>query len=189
MTNPYPWRRRNFFIKKEFQGKFILTYALTLIGLAGLVTWILSIQMRTAIEDHLYSSHLNIQRTGDFMFDLLVRTNMFAVFGILALVLVISSIIVGRLNRHFHRMCKTLQAMSRGDFTTPDIPESRFHEITNLIHLVEDLKLHYRKKFATIHDALAEIELGCDQLPDTIRLKRGRDRLQHLLDQVYLPEE
>lgn len=188
MTNPYPWRRRNFFIKKEFQGKFILTYALTLIALAGLVTWILSIQMRTAIENHLYSSHLNIQRTGDFMFDLLVRTNMFAVVGILALVLIISSIIIGRLNRHFHRMCQTLQAMSRGNFDTPDIPESRFHEITNLIRLIGELKLHYRKKFATIHDVLAEIEQGCTELPDKHRLISGRERLQHLLDQVYLPD-
>ncbi|RMF45761.1 MAG: hypothetical protein D6751_06645 [Deltaproteobacteria bacterium] len=187
MTNPYPWRRRNFFIKKEFQGKFILTYALTLTGLAGLVTWILSIQMRAAIENHLYSSHLNIQRTGDFMFDLLVRTNMMAVIGILALVLLISGIIVSRLNRHFHRMCSTLQEMSRGNFDTPDIPESHFHEITNLIRLVEELKLHYRKKFATIHDALAEIEQACDQR-DRHRLVKGRDRIQHLLDQVYLPE-
>ncbi len=184
----YPWRRRNFFIKREFQGKFILAYALALIGLAALITWILSIKMRRALEMHLYSSHLNIERTGDFMFDLLVRTNMYAVIGILALVLLLSSIIVNRLNRHFNRMCATLRAMCRGRFDTPPIPESHFHEITNLIRLVEELKLHYREKFVSIHDALQEIEAGCEQLPDTTRLRKGRDRLQQLLDQVHLPE-
>ncbi|TYO98806.1 hypothetical protein EDC39_105175 [Geothermobacter ehrlichii] len=188
MTNPYPWRRRNFFIKKEFQGKFILSYAITLIGLAALVTWILSIKMRQALEVHLYSSHLNIERTGDFMFDLLVRTNMYAIVGILALVLLVSSIIVNRLNRHFSRMCATLNAMARGRFDTPPIPESHFHEITNLIRLVEELKLHYRERFVAIHEALQTVEAGCNQLPDRTRLQEGRDRLQRLLDQVYLPE-
>lgn len=184
----YPWRRRNFFIKKEFQGKFILIYGLTLVGLAALTTWILSIKIRAALEDHIYSSHLQVQRTGDFMLGLLVETNIYAILAILGLVILISVIIVNRLNLHFYRMGRTLKQMSSGQFSQTRQPASQFQEITQLINLVDELKVHYREKFATLNDIAGSIESSAREKVNIDQLYQGRDRLANILNQVYLPD-
>jgi len=184
----YPWRRRKFFIKKEFQGKFILAYGLTLVGLAALVTWILSIKISTTIENHIYSSHLRVTRTGDFMLGLLVETNAYAIFAILGLVILISVVIVNRLNLHFFRMGETLREMSLGHFMQPPQSPSQFHEITQLINLIEDLKVHYREKFDSLNDILKSIETTARAQADPVSLMQERDRLTQLLGQVYLPD-
>lgn len=184
----YPWRRRNFFIKREFQGKFILVYAAALIGVAGLTTWLLSIKISNALEWHLYSSHLQVERTGDFMIGLLVETNAIAILAILGLIILLTVVIVNRLNHHFLRMGLSVKAMADGDFTTPAQSPSQFHEITNVINLCEEMKMHYREKFARINEALQFIEIGCRGDGDTDQLRKGRNQLDQLLSQVYLPE-
>jgi len=184
----YPFRRRNFFIKKEFQGKFILAYTLTLVGLAALITWILSIKIRDALEWHIYSSHLRIERTGDFMLGLLVETNIIAVLAILGLVILISVIIVNRLNHLFYRMGGTLKEMARGNFDEPRQPSSQFQEMTHLVTLIEELKMHYREKFVNLNDIVQSIETAALDSNDPALLRQGRDRLAQQLGEVYLPE-
>jgi len=184
----YPFRRRNFFIKKEFQGKFILIYGLTLISLAALITWILSTKIRNALEWQIYSSHLRVERTGDFMFGLLMETNVIGILGILGLVILISMVIVNRLNLHFQRMGTTLNQMAKGDFSQPPQAPSQFQEITQLISLLEEMKMHYREKFASLDDILQSIETAASDRADTDRLMQERDRLSQLLSRTRLPD-
>jgi len=184
----YPFRRRNFLIKKEFQGKFILIFALSLIGLSGLITWVLAHKIQNALEWHIYSSHLRVERTGDFMLGLLIQTNLAAILAILALVTIVSLIVVQRLNRHFGLLGATVDAMSQGDFNSPVQPVSRFHEITNLINLVAEMKVHYRDKFVSIHEVLIDLDAACVSNANDETLRQHRNRLDSLIRKFSLPD-
>lgn len=178
----YPYRRRQFFIKKELQGKFILFYAVTLVALAGMITWALSIKIDRALEWHIYSSHLKLQRTGDLLVGLLLETNVIAIAAILALVMIISVLVVNRLNLHFYRMCNVVDAMSNGRFTAPKPPRSMFHEVSVVIDLVDELRGHYQDRYAQLRQLTRQLDSAThEDLPGI------RQRLHSYLSQTYLP--
>lgn len=186
----YPYRRRQFFIKKEFQSKFILLYTLTLVLLAGLTTWLLALKINRALEWHIYSSHLKIERTGDFISGLLFETNLEASLAILAIVTLLSMIVVKRLNRHFYRMCRTLNSMSRGEFSVDRQPPSRFHEISLVINMVEGVKATTITRYERLQQALLLLEAGCKSpSPDRAKLQAAHSELTRELSQVSLPTE
>lgn len=181
-------RRRQFFIKKEFQGKFILLYAVVIISLAGLIAFQLYRSGQNVLDQNLYISHVKIESTGDILFGLLLETNILAAFGIVLIVIILSFVVFSRLNTHFFRMEERLDAMAGGDFTTPSQPPSRFHEISRLISMVQGAQDDYRQRFGDIAEALNEIETGCGSLGDSASLERGKEKLRKILDKITLPE-
>lgn len=181
-------RRRQFFIKKEFQGKFILLYALLIISLAVLTSYGLLLSIQEALECQLYSSHLKVERSGDLLQGILLRTNIAVILAMVVLVVILSLYIFSRLNTHFFRMEQRIDAMSRGDFTSAAQPPSRFNEISRLISLVEQTQHDYRQRFEDIAGALEEIEEALAAGGDREQLQAGRAKLDKLLQEVVLPE-
>lgn len=181
-------RRRQFFIKKEFQGKFILLYAFLIISLAILTSYGLFLSLRKTLESQLYSSHLKVERSGDLLQGILLKTNVAAVFAIVVLVVILSLYIFKRLNTHFFHMEQRIDAMSQGDFTMSAQPSSRFNEISRLISLLEQTQHDYRQRFDAIAETLNEIEEALQTGADPEQLQAVRARLGKLLQEVALPE-
>lgn len=181
-------RRRQFFIKKEFQGKFILLYAFLIISLAILTSYGLFLSIQKTLESQLYSSHLKIERSGDLLQGILLKTNVAAIFAIIVLVVVLSLYIFRRLNTHFFLMEQRIDAMSRGDFTLDMQAPSRFNEISRLISLIEQTQHDYRQRFDAIAATLDDIDEALNNGADPEQLQAGRARLSKLLQEVALPE-
>lgn len=180
-------RRRQFFIKKEFQGKFILLYAMIIICLAMLTAYCLYLSIQKTLEIGLYSSHLKVDRSGDLLLGILSRTNIFAILAIVILVMLLSLYVFKRLNTHFFRMECRIDAMSQGDFTSPTQSQSRFNEISRLISLIDETGNDYRKRYEDIRDALHSIEETLNAGGDSEKLKAGRSKIHALLQEVTLP--
>lgn len=181
-------RRRQFFVKKEFQGKFILLYALTITALSGIVAFRFYRGAQEALSRHFYRSHLRIERSGEALSSLLVETNIFAVIGIFMLVIILSFIIFRRLNVHFFRIEQRLDAMADGDFTVEPQPASHFSGISQVIGLVQTLQKDYGERLHTLALALNEIDGCCRGHVDMERLRDGNENLRHLLKEIALPE-
>ena len=180
--------RRKFFIKKEFQSKFIAIYALGVIALSGMTTLILNSWLHKIVDEQLYSSHMKVQRTGELFLIPLIQTNLYAVLAISLLILIFSVIIFKRLNNHFFRMDKAFNSMAEGDYQSYDPPPSRFEEINALIDLVRRAQDDYSVLTADLtkitKDIIAEVEAGCS--PE--KIKQLHDRLAQSIKQVQLPE-
>lgn len=181
-------RRRQFFIKKEFQGKFILLYALATGSIAGLVAFLFYRNGQRVLIENLYRSHFKAESSGEMLSDLLLKTNVFAVIAIIVVVIVLSFIVFRRLNVHFFRMEKRLDAMARGDFHTPPQPASHFNEISQLIDLVQTVQRHYGERFQDLAQVLDEIERACRGEGEPERLRAAKEKLRIILAQVSLPE-
>lgn len=181
--------RRQFFIKKEFQGKFILLYAGAIIFPAGVVTALLYHYVKAELERHLYSSHLKIGHTGEILSSHLLAVNVMAIFAIVILVMAVSLIVFSRLNRHFLRLENALHAMSRGDFNPRLLPPSRIQEITLLINMTEKTREDYGSRFAALAAVLDELERAClAQAPiERQKLRECADKLGVVLSGIELP--
>jgi methyl-accepting chemotaxis protein len=181
-------RRRQFFVKKEFQGKFILLYAVVIIGLAGFITFMLFQNGQDVLTRNLYVSHLKVQSTGEILFGLLFKTNVFALLAIVLLVIVLSFIVFSRLNAHFFHMEQRLEAMAQGDFTSLPQPASHFNEISRLISMVQSAQTDYRQRFEGIAEALETIEGFCHGQGDPGLLIEGNEKLKMVLNGISLPD-
>jgi len=181
-------RRRQFFIKKEFQGKFILLFALCVIAPAGLSVTALYVQARMALEKYLFSSHLKITHTGEIFSGLLIKTNLIGSALMIVLVMLLSLYIFRRLNTHFSRMEARLDAMGRGDFSPlPQLP-SRFNEVSTLINLSEQTRQNYRERFREIEALLNKLEEKLSAGAATAELREISKELAGHLQRVSLPE-
>ena len=181
-------RRRQFFIKKEFQGKFILFYALCVIGPAGLAVIALYVQSRLALEKYLFSSHLKITHTGEIFSGLIIKTNLVSSAFMIVLVMLLSLYIFRRLNLHFFRMETRFDAMGRGDFSPLPQLASRFNEVSNLIKLSEQTRQNYHGRFREIETLLNRLEDSLTAGAATAELREISKELAVHLQRVSLPE-
>lgn len=181
-------RRRQFFIKKEFQGKFILLYALCVIGPAGLSVSALYVQARMALEKLLFSSHLKITHTGEIFRGLLINTNLIASALMVVLVMLLSLYIFRRLNMHFSQMEMRFEAMGRGDFSPTPQLSSRFNEVSTLIKLSEQTRQNYRERFRDIEALLNKLEGRLAANAATTELRQLSKELAVHLQRISLPE-
>lgn len=179
--------KRQYLIKKQFQWKFILLYALSVLGIVGLATYVLYLQIDTAVEKHLYSTHIKINQVGDFLVELLFEVNFYTISAVFIVVLVVSLIVFRGINRNFSRMEETLVAMGSGNYSTPYIAGRSFTEIGNLASLLEQARVINRNRFEQINAALDALEQGSVPPGDPALLQAGKDRLDKLLDEISLP--
>lgn len=178
---------RKFFIKKRFQGKFILLYTLSALGIVSLATYFLYLQIDAAVEKHLYSTHLKIDHVGDFLVSLMFRANFYTISAIVTMVLIFSLIIFKGINRNFKRMETTVEAMSRGDYSIAYIPGRSFTEIGNLAALLEQARTANKSRAERMRVALETLEKGCVSPGDSKLFKDGKEQLDQLLDEIRLP--
>jgi methyl-accepting chemotaxis protein len=180
--------RRKFFIKKEFQGKFIAIYTLGVVALAGVATLVLNSRLHKVVEEHLYSSHMKVQRTGELIMTPLFQVNFYAMLALGLLVLISSVILFKRLNRHFCRMDLAFNAMAEGDYQSYDPPGSRFEEINAMIDLVRKTQDVYGEQIAELKNIAQELNAVLDADPAPGQIKALHERLSQAINQVRLPE-
>jgi len=175
--------KRKFLIKKQFQGRFILLYSLAVSGIVGLGTYFLFLQIRAAVEQHLYSTHLKIEKVGDFLVNLLFSVNFYIILIVVGAILILSLIIFRRINNNFASMEKTIQAMAEGDFNSPFTCDRCFLEAGDLTSILEQTRINNLARFEQLNDALNDLEQGS---ADQKFLQRGKDKLNNLLDNISL---
>ena len=175
--------KRKFLIKKQFQGRFILLYSFAVSGIVGLGTYVLFFQIRAAVEQHLYSTHLKIERMGDFLVNLLFSVNFYLILIVVGAILLLSLIIFRRINNNFASMEKTIQAMAEGDFNRPFTCDRCFLEAGDLTSILEQTRINNLTRFEQLNDALNDLEQGS---ADQKLLQKGKDKLNKLLENISL---
>lgn len=178
----------HFFVKKDVRKRFIILYALCVLGPAGLAVLALYVSAKLALEKYFFSSHLKISDSGEIFGGLLIKTNFISSVLIVMLVMLLSLYVFRRLNTHFQRMEDRFDGMGRGDFSLPAQQLSSFNEISSLITLSEQTRLDYRQRFAELDLLLAKLDDRLASDAPAAELRDLADKLAGHLRRVNLPE-
>src|SRR3990170_8342503 len=85
-----PWRRRNYFIKKAFQARFVMRFLAVVLTGSALSGYLLYSFTGREVQDAFYSGHIKLSRTGEIILPSLLKVNS----GVLALVLLTVIVVV-----------------------------------------------------------------------------------------------
>ncbi|WP_020676270.1 hypothetical protein [Geopsychrobacter electrodiphilus] len=182
-------RRRKFFIKKEFQGKFIAIYAVGVLALSGITTLVLNRVLHKIVDEQLYSSHMKVHRTGELFLTPLIQTNLYSILAVSLLILIFSIVVFKRLNHHFTRMDLAFHAMADGDYQSYDPPGSRFEEINAMIDLVRKTQDDYGSLTAELSKLIQEIDAAVKAGSSHGQIKALHGRLTQAISRIQLPEK
>ena len=114
------WRRRNFFIKKEFQGKYIFSFFIFVLAGAALFTTVFGLLSADTLTITYKGSDLQIGRTPVVLLKEIVKTNWIFIVAGGFLVVIASIFLTHRVAGPLFRFEKTLEEMKKGNFT-PEI--------------------------------------------------------------------
>lgn len=111
------WRRRNYFIKKEFQARFILRFILIiLLGIAassGIVYYLTSKRM----EEAYYRSHIKIASTGEIVYPILFTANIITIGIVIVITIIITLLISHKIAGPLYRIEKSIREISNGNLS------------------------------------------------------------------------
>jgi methyl-accepting chemotaxis protein len=111
------YRRRNYFIKKGFQTRFMVRFLGLLITASAISGYTMYLLINKDVEDVFYSSHINLSSTGQLLLPTLVKVNAW----ILAVVLIAAAGIIFLVSRNVEgplaRLGRTAGRVGRGDLS------------------------------------------------------------------------
>lgn len=152
MDTTKTYRRRNYFIDKKFQTKFILKFC-GLVAFGGLLTILILYYLAAkSTTVSIINSRVVVRTTADFLLPVLLQT-VFIVMIIVSLATVIVTLFVShKIAGPLYRLKKTIQALEDGDFS------SDFH-IRNLDQL-QGLADGFNAMIKKVRDGLNGVKTG-----------------------------
>lgn len=109
------WKRRNYFIKKDFQGKFIMRFFLTIFIGAVIFTAILSLFSAHTITISYEDSYLRVERTPKALFLEIVRAYGAYIFILGVVVSTLSLFLSHRIAGPLFRIEKSMDEVAKGN--------------------------------------------------------------------------
>lgn len=176
-------KRRNYFIKKEFQTKFILKFCI-LIGVAclvmGILVYVLSAKTVTTSFENL---RLVAKNTADYILPALVLSSLIAIFLVtlacIAVVLFISHRIAGPL----YRFERSMEQIAGGDLTV----ETRLRQTDEIKVLAQSLNDLAEKLREVVVTSQRDIKRLDDELVTFERRLMQHGVSRHEVEEVLNP--
>lgn len=111
------YRRRNYFIKKRLQSKFIFGFSLTVV-VGFLASWaFVYYTIDKRLSEELYRSHIKIETTGEIIGDILFKINLFAVPLLILSAIAVGVFIVRNVTGPLRNFKEALEDFGRADLT------------------------------------------------------------------------
>jgi methyl-accepting chemotaxis protein len=152
----YPYKRRQYFIKKEFQFKFILRFCLLILAGVIVSTILLLFFSQDTLTSSFQHSRLVIENTSKAILPALIYTNLITLglvsFATIIVTLFVSHKIAGPL----FRLEKELKEIGEGDLTK----KVRLRDKDQLTSMAESLN----KMTHSLHDNILEIQTMIKEL-------------------------
>ncbi len=111
------YRRRNYFIKKRLQSKFIFGFSLTVV-VGFLASWaFVYYTIDKRLSEELYRSHIKIETTGEIIGDILFKINLLAVPLLILSAIAVGVFIVRNVTGPLRNFKEALEDFGRADLT------------------------------------------------------------------------
>jgi len=171
MVEKPSYRRRTYFIKKEYQFKFILKFCLIVLAGSVLSTGILFFLSRDTLTSSFENSRLTVQSTALAIMPAAIVTNLITLIVISMAAIVVLLFISHKIAGPIYRFEKELGEIAQGDLTKR-ITLRRKDQFTELAEYLNTMTANLREKIMAVH---AEI----DHLIDTAAAQGANETLLH----------
>lgn len=176
--------QRQFLIQRDFQKKFMISYAVAVVILILVPMAILHQNIKSAVENHLYRTHIHIEKVGDFLFELLFQINFYTIFSVVAVVLILSLVLFQKINRKFAQLGLSVEAMGKGDFSSSYAADGSWSEVGNLTVLLEKVRKVNHERLLKLESALELLEKGCSGSGDIGLITKGKKDLDSIVKSI-----
>lgn len=112
------WKRRNFFIKKELQGKYIFSIFIFVLAGAVLFTAVFGLMSANTLSITYKGSNLQVGRTPIVLLKEIVKTNWIFIVAGGFLVVIASMFLTHRVAGPLYHFERTLEEMKKGNFNS-----------------------------------------------------------------------
>lgn len=167
MKGQRTWKRRNYFIKQDFQGRFILRFFLTILLSAVVFTLILSIFSAHTMTITYRDSFLRIEKTPKALFYEIIRAHGLYIFLIGAGISILSLFLSHRVAGPLYRFERSVEEITKGNlsFRIRLRKKDEAKELAELMNrMIETLSSH----LSQIRDVTVDIEKGLLEARDAI---------------------
>lgn len=180
MAGPKTYKRRNYFIEKEFQAKFILKFC-ALVALAGLLTiGLLYFLAERSTTVSILNSRVAVRSTTDFLLPLLIQTTLIVTIFVSVATIILTLFISHKIAGPLYRFKKVLEALGRGDFSL-DCHIRQLDQLRGLSDGLNEMIMHIRRQLKSIKGKLSDLKKEADGAGNQ-QLKKQVEELNQLVD-------
>ena len=152
----HPYRRRQYFVKKEFQFKFILKFCLIILIGAIISTGLLFLFSQGTLTSSFQQSRLVIKNTSLAILPAIIYTNLITL-GLITLATIIVTVFIShKIAGPMFRFEKELKAIGEGDLTR----KIRLREKDQITDMADGLN----KMIAGLHDKVLVMQTDVEHL-------------------------
>lgn len=163
-------RRRDYFIKKGFQAKFILKFCLLIILaciLMGGLAYFLSAKTTTTSFENL---HLIVKSTSDFILPTLLLSSLIAIILISLATILVVLFISHRIAGPLYRLEKSLAEVGKGNLAV-DVRLRKTDEIKALVGVVNNMIRNLRDPISSSQGKISELENEVSRIKNELQRK------------------
>ena len=175
--NRHPHRRKQYFVKKDFQFRFILKFCL--IVLAGVIisTLLLFLFSQGTLTSSFHQSRVTIKSTALAILPAAIYTNLITLGLITLATIVVTLFISHRIAGPMFRFEKELKAIGEGDLTK-DIRLRKEDQIT-------EMAASLNKAVASLHEKVLDIKKGVEQIIESASRQKAPEGLIEELTHLH----
>ena len=167
--NPRPHRRRQYFIKRDFQFRFILKFCLIVVAGVIISTGLLFLFSQGTLTSSFHQSRVTIKSTALAILPAAIYTNLITLGLITLATIVVTLFISHRIAGPMFRFEKELKAIGEGDLTK-DIRLRKEDQIT-------EMAASLNKAVASLHEKVLDIKKGVEQIIESASRQKAPEGL------------
>lgn len=175
-----PHRRKQYFIKKRFQFRFILKFCLLLLGGVVISTALLFFLSKGTLTSSFRDSRLVIENTGSAILPAVIYTNLITLALISIAVIAVTLFVSHKIAGPMYRFENELKEVSQGNLTK----HITLREEDQMTDIVDELNA----MIVSLHDRVADIQSRVDRLAETADAQglpaETRDQLKQLQKRI-----
>ncbi len=163
-------QRRNYFIKKEFQAKFILKFCILIISacaVMGALIYFLSTKTATTSFENL---RLIVKSTSNFILPTLILSSLVAIIFISTATIIVVLFISHRIAGPLYRLEKSLAEIGSGNLAV-DVRLRKSDEIKALAASVNNMIRNLRNPISSSQEKIKELEGEVSRIKDELKQK------------------
>lgn len=178
MGGDMDYRRRNYFIKKGLQSRFIFGFSVTVV-LGFLASWaFVYYTVDKRLSEALYRSHIKIETTGEIISDILLKINLIAVPLLILSAIAVGVFIARNVTGPLRDFKEALEDFGRAELipkTFKDIPDE-------LSMLYNTMINNFSKVFKSARGKTDELERRVQELE---RISSGKTISRQEVEGIY----
>jgi methyl-accepting chemotaxis protein len=186
MTEKQPTRRRQVYIKKQFQFRFILKFCMILLAGVLVSTALLFLFSQDTLTSSFSHSRLEIKSTGEAMLPAIIYTNLISLALILVTTIMVTLYISHKIAGPIFRLESEIRRIGEGNLSTTVTLRNK-DQMLEFAQRVNEMTSGLHRRVSEVQRQVDEIAAAASQPDSTETVSRRADRLrQYIRDHFTL---